>query len=463
MLLTCVGVSINWNTYINVPINCVRYGQSPHALTQLACSESSATYPTARTWFHSVYLDNLTPSTTYYYCIGASDKECDTFLSPRQPGDTTPFNMNVVIDLGVYGEDGFTIANDHSKRDMIPDVPPSMNHSTIDRLAQTIDDYELVIHPGDLGYADDWMDKKHNLDDGKMAFQAILEQFYDQLAPISGRKHYMTSPGNHEAACQLKEAHLCPEGQNNFTDYMMRFREALPTAFESTSTDSKAKVNANKAKHLAKPPFWYSFEYGMAHVVMIDTETDFAGAPDGVDGSDKLNSGPFGATNQQLEFLEADLASVDRDVTPWVIVSGHRPWYTVGDEVDPCIPCQAAFEDIMYKHGVDIGVFGHVHNSQRFMPVYRNKADPNGMNNPKAPMYIIAGGPGNIEGLVKIGKKPSYNAFAYDEHFAYPGLNFLDKEHLQVQFYQSTTGEVIDSTTLYKKHDQRFVHQGVCA
>ena len=48
----------------------------------------------------------------------------------------------------------------------------------------------------------------------------------------------------------------------------------------------------------------------MAHVVMIDTETDFADAPDGPDGSAGLNSGPFGAPNQQLQFLEADLASV---------------------------------------------------------------------------------------------------------------------------------------------------------
>jgi hypothetical protein len=35
---------------------------------------------------------------------------------------------------------------------------------------------------------------------------------------------------------------------------------------------------ARKARSLSLPPFWYSFEYGMAHVVMIDTETDF---PDG--------------------------------------------------------------------------------------------------------------------------------------------------------------------------------------
>ena len=58
---------------------------------------------------------------------------------------------------------------------------------------------------------------------------------------------------------------------------------------------------------------------------MFNTETDFEDAPDGPGTT--LNSGPFGYTGQQNDFLEADLASVDRDITPWVIVAGHRPWY----------------------------------------------------------------------------------------------------------------------------------------
>jgi hypothetical protein len=72
----------------------------------------------------------------------------------------------------------------------------------------------------------------------------------------------------------------CPEGQKNFTDFMNRFGQTMPTTFASTSASQTAKVNANKAAALANPPFWYSFEYGMAHIIMIDTETDFKDAPD---------------------------------------------------------------------------------------------------------------------------------------------------------------------------------------
>ncbi|KAJ2965749.1 hypothetical protein NUW58_g10827 [Xylaria curta] len=93
-----------------------------------------------------------------------------------------------VIDLGV--------------RDTIPMIDPSLNHTTIGRLANTINDYEFVIHPGDLGYADDWLLKIKNLFSGTDAYAAIVEQFFGQLAPISGRKPYMVGPGNHEANCQ---------------------------------------------------------------------------------------------------------------------------------------------------------------------------------------------------------------------------------------------------------------------
>lgn len=453
------GISVGWNTYQQLERPCVQYGTDPTSLSLQACSSTSQTYPTSRTWSNSVALAGLTPATTYYYKIESTNSTVEHFLSPRLPGDKTPFAINAIIDLGVYGADGYTIKGDASKRDTIPYIPPSLNHTTINRLAQTVDDYEFVIHPGDLGYADDWILKPKNAFHGKDAFQAILETFYDQLAPISGRKPYMASPGNHEVACQEipLTTGLCPEGQKNFTDFLTRFGSTMPTAFSSTSADEAAKVNANKARQLARPPFWFSFEYGMAHIVMIDTETDFARAPDGPGGSAGLNGGPFGAPGQQLQFLEADLASVDRTVTPWVIVGGHRPWYTTG--LRGCKPCQAAFEGLMYKYGVDLGVFGHVHNSQRFVPVVNNTADPAGMQDPKAPMYIVAGGAGNIEGLTSVGRNVSYNAFAYADDFSYATIRFVDAQNLEVDFLRSSTGELLDSSRLFKSHAQRFVVQ----
>jgi len=446
-------MSVGWNTYSQLMKPCVQYGTSASNLASQACSTSSVTYGTSRTWSNAVTLTGLQPATTYYYQIVSTNATIEHFLSPRTAGDKTPFNMDVVVDLGVYGADGFTT----TKRDTIPSIQPALQHSTIGSLANTINDYEIVVHPGDFAYADDWYLKLGNLLDGKNAYEAILEQFYAQLAPIAGRKAYMASPGNHEADCTEinYSSGLCPQGQRNFTDFMNRFGRTMPPAFPSSSKNATASALAAKAKALSNPPFWYSFEYGMAHIVMFDTETDFPNAPDAPGGSAGLESGPFGAPNQQLNFLAADLASVDRSVTPWLIVAGHRPWYTTGSG-SACQPCQAAFEPLLYQYNVDLAIFGHVHNSQRFNPVYNNVADPAGLQNPKAPMYIVAGGAGNIEGLSSVGSNYSTNVFAYADDFSYASVKFKNATYLEVDFIRSSTGEVLDTSTLYKKHDVAF-------
>ncbi|KAJ5343439.1 uncharacterized protein N7506_003263 [Penicillium brevicompactum] len=445
------AVAVGWNTYEALNESCVTYGTSPDNLSSRSCSSSSVTYSTSRTWSNMVVLSGLDPATAYYYKIVSANSSVEPFFSPRIPGDKTPFSMNVVSDLGVYGKDGFTV----SRREAIPYVQPELNHTTIGRLAKTLNDYEVVIHPGDFAYADDWYLKLPSAQEGQMTYQSILEQFYEQLAPITGHKIYMASPGNHEADCSevRRLLKLCPEGQENFTDFKHHFGKTMPQPFTSSSSNKSAQTQSDKARSFARPPFWYSFEYGMAHVVMINTETDFPNAPD-----TKLESGPFGNKGEQLEFLDADLSSVDRAVTPWVIVAGHRPWYST-DSVHRCESCQDAFENLLYKYGVDLAVFGHVHNSQRLLPVFNGIADPRGMQNPKAPMYIICGGAGNIEGLIPIDDKPSYTKFAYADEYSYSTLKFLDDKHLQIDFIRSSNGDILDSSTLYKSHSIPFVTQ----
>lgn len=391
------SVSVAWNTYQKTLKPCVKYGTNAKALTSQACSSSSITYATSRTWSNLVTINGLKPATTYYYEVVSTNSTVAQFMSPRQAGDKTPFSMVTLADLGIYGEDGYT---GKRKREEIPQVQPALNHTTIGSLAKRINDYEFIVHPGDFAYADDWIEDPTNAADGQTAYTAIIENFYEQLEPITSNRPYHASPGNHESNCQEipHTTGTCPAGQNNFSDFQNRWDGMMPTTFSTSSTNSTAQRNRNIANMLARPPFWYSFDYGMAHVVMFDTETDFTSAPDEPGGSAGLAGGPFAPAGQQVQFLKADLASVDRRVTPWVVVAGHRPWYTVGDSSTPCSACQTAFEDVFYQYGVDVAAFGHVHNLQSFKPIYKNKVDPAGYKNPKAPAYIVIGGPGNIEG-----------------------------------------------------------------
>lgn len=102
------------------------------------------------------------------------------------------------------------------------------------------------------------------------------------------------------------------------------------------------------------PPFWYSFDYGSVHVSVVSSEHD-------------LSPG-----SRQAQWLEDDLASVDRCATPWLVLAIHRPLLVVlphksnryvGDHL------RAFLDPLLRKYRVDAAVSGHVHAYYRSCPV----------------------------------------------------------------------------------------------
>ena len=70
----------------------------------------------------------------------------------------------------------------------------------------------------------------------------------------------------------------------------------------------------------------------MTHYLVFDTETDLpspyfgADVAGGQEGMFEANVGSYDSA--QVDFIQQDLATVDRSKTPWVVAMGHRPWYT---------------------------------------------------------------------------------------------------------------------------------------
>lgn len=471
------SMNVGWSSYEQLNNSCVHYGETSSNLNQTACSNSSATtYETSRLWFSAVELTGLKPDTQYFYQIDSSNSTVLNFTSTKLPGDKGAFSFAVAADMGLHGPAGYEIMNPQQfKNDTNPAdlLEPGDYHISAQRLTELGDDVRLVNHIGDFAYADTALSKNPNViaaDGGAFltAYEGLLERFYNQLGQASQMYPYFTGPGNHEAACKevSNTDTACPKGQNNFTDYLYRHGGVMPKGFESTSQNSTARELRAKANSLAVSPMWYSYDFGMMHFAMFNTETDFYNAPDqtGSTGDDSyyMTEGPFGAPGQQLAWLEADLASVDRTITPWIIVGGHRPWYTSGypDADDACISCQNAFEDILYKYGVDLGLFGHVHNSERYLPMYQNTPDPNGYQNPRAPMYIVAGAAGNIEGLdAKVTTKNSNTGLEWinSDFYTVVKIDIQSEKSLNISFVRSSDGKVLDSTILQKEHNVQFV------
>ena len=169
--------------------------------------------------------------------------------------------------------------------------------------------------------------------------------------------------------------------------------------------------------------------------------------------------------------MKKDLASVDRKKTPWIIVAGHRPWYV--DETK-CDSCQAAFEPLLIEYGVDIALFGHKHFYERLTPIANGVLDPNGLDNPSAPWYLVNGAAGHYEGLSSL-ETPleNYTVEAIDTVYGWSRFTVHNCTHITQDFIgefsqrslsiidvanvgfskASANGTVLDTATLYKDHD----------
>jgi hypothetical protein len=96
------SVSVAWNTYEQMSKPCVKYGTNAKSLKSQACSTTSITYSTSRTWSNLVQISNLKPATVYQ--VVSTNSTVAQFMSPRQAGDKTAFSMVTLADLGVSFE-----------------------------------------------------------------------------------------------------------------------------------------------------------------------------------------------------------------------------------------------------------------------------------------------------------------------------------------------------------------------
>ncbi|KAH8808894.1 Metallo-dependent phosphatase-like protein [Xylogone sp. PMI_703] len=441
------GMTVSWNTFEQVSEPTVKYGLSPDALIHTATSNVSVTYPTSLTYNNHVKITGLEPDTLYYYLpttLLQPPTAPYSFRTSRPAGDHTPYTMAVVVDMGTMGSEGlYTSAGKGVSPNNV--LAPG-ERNTIESLTLALDEFDFLWHPGDIAYADYWLKEElqgfepnTTIEDGYKVYESILNEYYDEMTPVTTVKAYMVGPGNHEANCDNGgtggyDASICMPGQTNFTGYINHFR--MPSE-ESGGTGN----------------FWYSFDQGMVHYVQIDTETDLGhgliGPDEPLGGTE--DSGPFGLMNAQVDWLKADLAAVDRSKTPWVIVAGHRPWFASGEV---CTACQEAFEDILVENGVDLVFAGHFHIYERNDPIKNGTADPNGLNNPSWPWYIINGAAGHYDGLdsFDLPLQP-YHRFGLSTEnstYGWSKLTFHNCSHLTHEFVASNNNSVLDSATLYK-------------
>ena len=230
--------------------------------------------------------------------------------------------------------------------------------------------------------------------------------------------------------------------------------------------------------------FWYSFDYGLAHFISLNGETDFANSPEksfvyDLKGNETLpkesetfvtNSGPFGTIDgnykdnkayEQYQWLAKDLASIDRKKTPWVFAMSHRPMYS-SETAAYQKNLRAAFEGLLLEYGVDAYFSGHIHWYERMFPMGNGTIDMASVKdkdtyytNPGVSMtHIVNGMAGNIEShsvLSDVEKQLNVTNVLNQRDFGFSKLTVHDEKRVSWQFIKGGDGSLGDDFTLLKK------------
>ncbi|KJE93702.1 hypothetical protein CAOG_004456 [Capsaspora owczarzaki ATCC 30864] len=262
--------------------------------------------------------------------------------------------------------------------------------------------YELIINAGDSSYQDDFPTPN----------AYICDNFYNQIQPFASKMPMMLVDGNHDTA-------------QDYVQWLHRVR--MPKPWTGDGPLSR---------------FYWSFDYGPIHFLVFSTESGHDTAP----GSEQHN------------FMVADLQRVNtrRNITPWVVVLTHHPAYCSDLlHYERCHPEAQQFrenyEELLFQNKVDLYVTGHNHDYERSYPVHNGTVVSKSYHNSGAPVYIVNGAAGNVEG---------------SESFFEPGIEFraahgittnkgyarwhVNMTHFDWEYFDASHKVVLDRVTLSK-------------
>ncbi|KAI9700554.1 MAG: hypothetical protein M1820_006708 [Bogoriella megaspora] len=456
------------------------------------CSEAAVTQ--CSQFFHDVQLGNLNADTTYYYRIlaanGTTASSILNFTTARAAGNDKGFAIAVLNDMGYTNAHGT-----HQQLDDLADDIAFAWHGVCYNGTSTglpggppiPAEYDAPLPSGELP-------NQGGPQGGDMSvlYESNWDLWQQWMNSLSMKIPYMVLPGNHEASCgefdgpnNILTAYLnndksnssapesaltyysCPPSQRNFSAYQNRFR--MP------GSETGGVGN-----------FWYSFDYGMAHFISLNSETDFAYSPEWPFVRDAASnetlptegqtfitdSGPFGTIDdnnwkdneayQQIQWLKQDLASVDRSKTPWVFAMGHRPMYS-SQTSSYQANVRNAFEPLLLQYGVDAYLAGHIHWYERLLPLGRNGTieSNNIVNNNTyytgtgtSLTHIINGMAGNIESHSTLGSDALLNITTVlnQRDYGFSKLTVHNTSVATLQYIKGDGNGLGDELTLLKKN-----------
>jgi hypothetical protein len=342
---------------------------------------------------HHVELTNLKPSTQYFYICGDSNSDTQSSV----------FNFTTTSHVGSFYSATFGVVGDLGQT---TDSEQTIYHLSNNKNIQ------LILHPGDLSYAD--------------CNQQLWDSYGELIEPLASQIPWMVGPGNHE---------LEITNDNQFyLSFEARYRmpQVEKDQFGPITIPPKYHDDDLHLPYCCSSEFqsiynygnsFYSFETASAHIIFLN--------PYSTTDTDSL----------QYKWLENDLKTINRKITPWVIVVMHCPWYSsnmdhYGEE--QTILMRNSMEDLFYNYRVNIALMGHVHAYERTHPVYKNKT------NDFATIYITIGDGGNLEGHAKkYYEQPDWSAFRNGTDYGFGTITLLNQNKLQWKWFRNQDRQLV--------------------
>jgi hypothetical protein len=203
---------------------------------------------------------------------------------------------------------------------------------------------------------------------------------------------------------------------------------------------------------LEKP--WWSYDIGLVHFVGISSEHNFS------IGSD------------QYLWLEHDLRTIDRSLTPWVVLGAHRAMYLnsnygggITSDIGMMDAMIANLEPLLWTYRVNLGFYGHNHVYQRHSAVLNKTlvqasvprditiTDPstnadrtvtvNWHEDPQATVHMVIGTAGASFTVTYVTPYPSWNEEVFYK-FGYAVLKAVNSSYLSWEWIDNTNDQVFD-------------------
>ena len=389
-------------------------GTKPHLLNKVVTESRSPRQYSAQyedeTWYTSPFLHHITvsglkPSTTYYYhCIVMDSSTPSTSVTGEEQdnGHRSPNGLrhgSFLKESKVYSFTTAPLPGAFPKKPVtlafVADIGRTDAAAT--NFAYMTDhksDIDVLMFAGDLAYSH----LRHHRWD---TFFDTMDN-YDMFSELP----LMVAPGNHDV-----DRH--PLTGAMYVAYENRF---LMPQFQPVKSLLDTTMNVTFMNYDIPYPIdydygngYYAFSYGPSHNIVLCSYSS-------------IDPG-----SRQYVWLETELASIDRTVTPWVTVTMHSPRYNTffDHHTDPQnIAIKEHLEPLLVDYSVNFVFSGHVHGYQRTWPVAYDTLHP------KGPVYIIGGNGGCSVTKEFLYKKPEEWVASRDgTHYGYGTLTFLNNTH----------------------------------